>query len=80
MPEPDDYGLDAVQTLSHIAAPCRVANFGGFWHRWRETVAACEPRLTPTREPLAARAVSHFRVEGDQNDVACRWPNLFRDG
>ena len=50
MPDPDDFGLTPVQTLSRVAGPARVPHFNGFWSAWRDPLGSLDPRLTPARD------------------------------
>ncbi len=50
MPEPDDFGLSPVQTLSHVGDSSRSVRHASFWKAWTGAVLAQQPRLSP-REP-----------------------------
>lgn len=45
MNEPDDFGLDAVRTLSQVADPTPARWHATFWRSWHGLLHACEPSL-----------------------------------
>lgn len=47
MTEPDDFGLSAIATLSHVGDQARSLRHTAFWKTWMEAVMSAAPRLTP---------------------------------
>ncbi len=74
MIEPDDFGLDWVQTLSHVSSACRCRMHGAFWQQWHRTIEDREPKLEMISiddDPSDPTATHAFAGSGNAR-IGCR--------
>jgi len=70
---PDDFGLGAVETLSHVATTDRAACHVAFWSTWNEVVFSRMPRLVRRSEPDPSDATAAVEFEStDHVRIGCR--------
>lgn len=74
MIEPDDFGLDWVQTLAHVSAACRCRMHGAFWQQWHRAIDERQPRLQTISiddDPSDPTATHAFAGAGNAR-IGCR--------
>jgi cephalosporin-C deacetylase-like acetyl esterase len=74
MIEPEDFGLDWVQTLAHVSEACRCRLHGAFWQQWHKAIDDHEPRLetiSPDDDPSDPTATHTYAGVGSCR-IGCR--------
>ena len=74
MIEPDDFGLDWVQTLAHVSEACRCRLHGAFWQQWHKSIEDHEPKLeliSPDDDPSDPTATHTYAGVGSCR-IGCR--------